>query len=74
MSTLPAPFSSPADGGIGAFVAGHEWVAGQCQTYLAVKTPQDELDTYVNMTKQIVAMKGDVSLVIYTQVSKIRRR
>src|SRR6185312_10836075 len=33
-------------GGIGAFVPGHEWVPGQCQTYLAVNTTTDEANVY----------------------------
>jgi hypothetical protein len=60
-------------GGIGAFVAGHEWVPGQCQTYLAVKTPQDEADTYVGMAKTILSRKDDISCSIYTQISDVER-
>jgi len=60
-------------GGVGAFVAGHEWVPKQCQTYLAVSTPQDEANTYVTMTKQIVAKKDDISVSIYTQITDVER-
>ena len=38
-------------GGIGAFVAGHEWWPAQCSTYLHVDTPLDEANVYINMTK-----------------------
>jgi len=60
-------------GGIGAFVAGHEWVPGKCQTYLAVSTPQDECDTYVAMAKTILSRRDDISCSIYTQISDVER-
>jgi hypothetical protein len=60
-------------GGVGAFVAGHEWVPGQCQTYLKVNTPEDEANTYVAMTKTILSNKNDISCSIYTQITDVER-
>jgi len=60
-------------GGIGAFVTGHEWVPGQCQTYLHVDTPQDEADTYVGMMKTISNTRQDISVSIYTQITDVER-
>jgi len=60
-------------GGVGAFVSGHEWVPGQCTTYLKVNTPQDEADTYVGMTKTMFSHKDDISVCIYTQISDVER-
>ena len=49
-SASPTQYAMQGEfGGIGAFISGHEWVPGQCQTYLHVDTPQDEADTYVAM-------------------------
>jgi hypothetical protein len=58
-------------GGIGAFVAGHEWVPGQCQTYLAVATPTDEANTYISMVQTIQGEKMDVSACVYTQITDV---
>eukprot|EP01116_Phalansterium_solitarium_P001107 TRINITY_DN10887_c0_g1_i1.p1 TRINITY_DN10887_c0_g1~~TRINITY_DN10887_c0_g1_i1.p1 ORF type:complete len:694 (-),score=219.41 TRINITY_DN10887_c0_g1_i1:208-2289(-) len=58
-------------GGIGAFVAGHEWNPGQCQTYLHVNTPADEADTYIAMVGQLQSFKTDVSCCIYTQITDL---
>jgi len=60
-------------GGIGAFVAGHEWVPKQCGTYLPVSTPEDEANTYIQMAKQIQAHKADISVSIYTQIADVER-
>jgi hypothetical protein len=56
-------------GGVGAFVSGKEWVAGQCTTYLHVNTPADEAATYINMTNMISL--DDVSVIIYTQITDV---
>lgn len=58
-------------GGLGAFVKGREWAPGQCGTYLPTPTPQDEADTYVNMTQQLLANKARVSVSVYTQLSDV---
>jgi hypothetical protein len=60
-------------GGIGAFVSGHEWVPGQCTTYLPVSTPADEASTYVSMAQTILSNKGDISVSIYTQITDVER-
>jgi len=60
-------------GGIGAFVSGHEWVPNQCQTYLAVATPQDEANTYVSMTQTIQNHRLDISASVYTQITDVER-
>jgi hypothetical protein len=38
-------------GGIGAFVKGKEWWPNACHTYLPVKTPTDEANTYISMVE-----------------------
>lgn len=38
-------------GGIGAFVKGKEWWPNACHTYLPVKTPSDEANTYISMVE-----------------------
>jgi len=60
-------------GGIGAYVQGHEWQPGQCGTYLPVATPQDEANTYVNMSQVIYSNQDDISVCIYTQISDVER-
>lgn len=56
-------------GGLGAFIAGHEWAPHQCGTYLPTPTPADEAGVYVNMTLQLLKYKAaGVSVSIYTQV------
>ncbi len=44
-------------GGLGAFIEGHMWAPGECGTYLPTPTPQDEADTYVNMTAKLLSYK-----------------
>ena len=59
-------------GGIGAFVAGKEWVADKCHTYLKVDTPADEAAVYLNMTAQLKALKtAGLSVAIYTQITDV---
>ena len=59
-------------GGLGAFIPGKEWATGKCSTYLHTPTPQDEADTYVNMTKKLLDYKASgVSVCIYTQLSDV---
>jgi len=60
-------------GGIGAFIDGHEWVPGQCQTYLPVNTPEEEADTYIQMVGIIKSEKTDLSATIYTQITDVER-
>lgn len=53
-------------GGIGAFVSGHEWVPGQCTTYLEANTPLDEANIYINMTKvSVVSVECATCLMAY---------
>ena len=58
-------------GGIGAFVAGKEWVPGKCHTYEKVDTPQDEADTYVKMAAKILSQIGHLSASVYTQITDV---
>jgi len=58
-------------GGIGAFIKGKEWVPGKCHTYLKVDTPAEEASTYVKMAGQILAVTGDVSASVYTQITDV---
>jgi hypothetical protein len=60
-------------GGIGAFVAGKEWVPGQCQTYLHVDTPELEATTYIAMAQTIRSRKVDLSASVYTQITDVER-
>lgn len=59
-------------GGIGAFVAGKEWVPGKCHTYLKEKTVQEEAAEYVNMTATLIAeVPLGLSASIYTQITDV---
>jgi len=60
-------------GGVGAFVAGHEWVPNQCQTYLHVDTPENEAATYIQMIDIIKQRENDLSVCIYTQITDVER-
>lgn len=67
---VPLPHPPPLllfSGGIGAFVAGHQW-ADECHTYQKVDTPQEEADAYVAYTQQILIFNRILtSASIYTQ-------
>jgi len=58
-------------GGIGAFVTGKAWVPGECHTYVKVDTPSEEASTYVKMAGQLLAVTGDVSASVYTQITDL---
>ena len=61
-------------GGIGAFVAGKEWVENKCHTYLLEASPHDphlEAETYIRMVRDITAWRVDTSVVLYTQISDV---
>lgn len=58
-------------GGIGAFVEGHEWVAGKCHTYLHVDTPDDEANEYISMIGTVQGNRNDVSAIVYTQITDV---
>ena len=58
-------------GGIGAFVEGKEWVPQKCHTYLHVSTPEDEAQTYINMTRAILDRVQDISASVYTQITDV---
>jgi len=60
-------------GGIGAFIAGHEWIPKKCEAYLVASTPQEEADLYVQMAEKLYQNKGDVSVTIYTQITDVER-
>ena len=59
-------------GGIGAFIAGKEWVPGRCHTYLRVESPQEEAARYINMTRTLVdEVPRGLSAAIYTQITDV---
>jgi hypothetical protein len=58
-------------GGIGAFVAGKEWVENKCHTYLHVDTPHDEAEKYIEMAKTIQDRVDHVSASVYTQTTDL---
>merc|ERR1719359_1596646 len=58
-------------GGVGAFVAGKEWVPGKCHTYLHVDTSADEAAKYVEMAKTIESRVDHVSASVYTQTTDL---
>jgi beta-galactosidase/beta-glucuronidase len=60
-------------GGMGAYVSGHEWVPGQCQSYMASKDPEEECTQYLTMQSQIKARIADISCAIYTQITDLER-
>eukprot|EP00698_Gefionella_okellyi_P018653 TRINITY_DN561_c0_g1_i2.p1 TRINITY_DN561_c0_g1~~TRINITY_DN561_c0_g1_i2.p1 ORF type:complete len:681 (-),score=142.19 TRINITY_DN561_c0_g1_i2:852-2894(-) len=73
-ATSPTQYAMVGEfGGIGAFVAGKEWVPKQCQTYLEESTPDLEASTYIAMTKQIAAHQDAISCTIYTQITDVER-
>jgi len=58
-------------GGIGAFIGLREWVPDRCYTYLHVATPADEANTYATMAKQLLALRNDVAVSVYTQITDV---
>ena len=59
-------------GGIGAFIAGREWVPGKCHTYLRVNDSAAVAATYVNMTRQMLPQVAlGLSASIYTQITDV---
>ena len=60
-------------GGIGAFIPGSEWAAGQCSTYLKADSPQQEADYYVQMAGNLSIYRDapGVSACIYTQITDV---
>merc|ERR1711934_1296261 len=58
-------------GGLGAFIKGHMWTTNGCFAYKQLASPQDQADVYVNMTKQIIQVRGDVSASVYTQTTDL---
>jgi hypothetical protein len=58
-------------GGIGAFVAGKEWVAGKCHTYLPAASPRVEAQQYVAMVDNVTMWRENTSVVIYTQITDV---
>ena len=60
-------------GGVGAFVAGREWVPSKCHTYLKVDTPAQEAEAYINMTASLLqgAVSTGLSASIYTQITDV---
>lgn len=58
-------------GGIGAFVAGKEWVPSKCHTYLKVDTPQEEADRYTSMVTKMIAQRDHLSASVYTQITDV---
>ena len=58
-------------GGLGVFIDDKEWVKNACHTYKKVDTPEMFMNAYVNMTHTIIGNKGDISCVIYTQITDV---
>eukprot|EP01084_Bolivina_argentea_P087573 158166_1 len=59
-------------GGIGCFISGKEWVKNGCSSQSTkVYNPSDFASIYVNMSKMILEGSGDISAVIYSQLSDI---
>merc|ERR1712154_234397 len=58
-------------GGIGYFVPEKEWAKGECYGYKEVATAQDFAQYYVQMSYAILKNKGDIAVVIYTQLTDI---
>merc|ERR1711907_808306 len=58
-------------GGLGAFQQGHMWTTKGCFAYDKSASPQVQADTYVNMTRQIIKVRGDVSASVYTQTTDL---
>jgi len=55
-------------GGIGAFVAGKEWVGGGCYTYKKENTPKEAAELFIQMAATLRSRTGTLSAAIYTQV------
>ena len=58
-------------GGIGAFIAGKEWVSGMCHTYLDEATALDEANAYIGMIHNVSGWRANTSVIIYTQISDV---
>lgn len=59
-------------GGIGSFQQSKEWSPGQCFAYLPNPNPENEAETYVNMTQILLKNKAQgVSVSIFTQLSDV---
>ena len=58
-------------GGLGAFIKGKEWVDNGCYAYKSLNTTQEFLNVYLSMTETILTNKGDISCVIYTQITDV---
>lgn len=58
-------------GGIGAFIAGHEWARGQCHTYQKVDTPTAEATQYIEYAQTISSRRADISASVYTQITDV---
>ena len=58
-------------GGIGCWVVGHEWASG-CYGYEKVGTNVTAFnELYIGMTQAIIKNAGDISVVIYTQITDV---
>ena len=58
-------------GGIGAFVAGKEWLPHGCHTYLKVDTPSDEANAYIKMAATLESRVSTISASVYTQTTDV---
>ena len=47
----------------------HEWVRGDCFAYKEENTSQEYADLFTNYSQMILEMKGNLSVVIYTQIT-----
>ena len=58
-------------GGIGCWVKGKEW-ANQCYGYEKVGYNVTQFEQlYIQMTEKIISNAGDISVVIYTQITDV---
>lgn len=60
-------------GGMGAFIAGREWVPGKCSSYSNDPTPAAQVADYVRMARKMGNETGTLSVSVYTQLSDVER-
>ena len=60
-------------GGIGAFVAGKEWLPHGCFSYLKVDTPREEADAYIKMAATLESRVSTISASVYTQTTDVEK-
>lgn len=58
-------------GGIGAFIAGKEWVPGKCHTYKPASTAAEEASIYIGMAQTLLNNSDHISACVYTQTTDL---